>query len=165
MRNSLMIVGMILLALLSTFTFADTLDDIHKRGTLRWGGDDQGGGPYIYQDKNNKVTGFEVDLAEYLAAQLGVRSELRTSEWNMLPQELDRGDIDVVLNGYEWSKERDQSWSSTIPYYIYKLQLMTRKTDNLIHSWDDLRAPSGQPRKSVGVLRDSASQRYVDQRF
>src|SRR4051812_19943337 len=108
------IVAAILVLLVSTASVADTLDDIHQRGTLRWGGDDQGGGPYIYQDKNNKITGFEVDLAEYLAAQLGVRSELRTSEWNMLPQKLDRGDIDIVLNGYEWSKEREQSWSSTI---------------------------------------------------
>ncbi len=46
----------------------------------------------------------------------------------MLPQKLDRGGIDVVLNGYEWSKEREQSWSSTIPYYIYNLQLLRAKT-------------------------------------
>ena len=40
----------------------------------------------------------------------------------MLPQILDRGTIDVVLNGYEWSAEREQLWSSTVPYYIYKLR-------------------------------------------
>lgn len=100
MRNSLIIVGALLAPFLSTFAFADSLDDIQKRGTLRWGGDDQGGGPYIYEDKDNKVTGFEFDLAEYLAKELGVRSELVTSEWEMLPQKLDRGGIDVVLNGY-----------------------------------------------------------------
>src|SRR5215204_6566727 len=118
----------------SSLASADTLDDIRSRGTLRWGGDDQGGGPYIYEDKDRKLTGFEVDLAEYLAKELGVRSELVTSEWEMLPQKLDRGGIDVVLNGYEWSKEREQSWSSTIPYYIYNLQLMARKNDASIRS-------------------------------
>jgi len=30
--------------LLSSVASADTLDDIQKRGALRWGGDDQGGG-------------------------------------------------------------------------------------------------------------------------
>jgi polar amino acid transport system substrate-binding protein len=155
----------VLLFLVSPAVLADSLDDIHKRGTLRWGGDDQGGGPYIYEDKDNKVTGFEFDLAEYLAKELGVRSELVTSEWEMLPQKLDRGGIDVVLNGYEWSKEREQSWSSTIPYYIYNLQLMARKDDASIRSWDDFRAPQGKARKLVGALRDSAAERYVDQTF
>src|SRR5881392_1780671 len=130
MQKRLIIVTLGIITLIAaTNAFADTLDDIQKRGALRWGGDDQGGGPYIYEDKDRKITGFEVDLAEYLAKELGVRSELVTSEWEMLPQKLDRGGIDVVLNGYEWSKEREQSWSSTIPYYIYNLQLMARKDD------------------------------------
>src|SRR5436190_15314059 len=155
----------ILLVFLYSPARADTLDDIHQRGTLRWGGDDQGGGPYIYEDRNNMLTGFEFDLAAYLAAQLGVRSEFVMSEWDTLPQKLDLGKFDVVLNGYEWSKEREQSWSSTIPYYIYKLQLMARKDDTSIRSWDDLRAPPGKPHKRVGVLRDSAAERYVDREF
>jgi polar amino acid transport system substrate-binding protein len=154
-----------MLVLVARFAAADTLDDIQKRGTLRWGGDASAGGPYIYPDRNNKQTGFEFDLAEYLAAQIGVRAEFVNGEWEMLPQQLDRGDIDVVINGYEWSQERDQSWSSTIPYYIYKLQLMTRKNDATIHSWDDLRGAPGKAGKSVGVLRDSAAQRYVARRF
>ncbi len=118
---------------------ADTLDDIQHRGVLRWGGDDQGGGPYIYEDKNKKLVGFELELAEYLAKKLGVRSEFVAGEWEMLPQVLERGDVDIVLNGYEWSKERERSTPSTIPYYIYKLQLMARTDDNSIRSWDDLR--------------------------
>jgi polar amino acid transport system substrate-binding protein len=165
MRSLFVVVTATFIHLLSSVASADSLDEIQKRGALRWGGDDQGGGPYIYEDKDRKITGFEVDLAEYLAKELGVRSELVTSEWEMLPQKLDRGGIDVVLNGYEWSKEREQSWSSTIPYYIYNLQLMARKDDSSIHSWDDLQAPQGQPRKRIGVLRDSAAERYVDQQF
>ncbi len=110
---------------------ADTLDDIHQRGALRWGGDASGGGPYIFQGPDNQLTGFEFELAQYLAEQLGVRSEYVNWEWEMLPQILDRGTIDVVLNGYEWSAEREQLWSSTIPYYIYKLQLLARSDDDV----------------------------------
>jgi polar amino acid transport system substrate-binding protein len=159
------ILPVILLVFLYSPARADTLDDIHQRGTLRWGGDDQGGGPYIYEDRNNKLTGFEFDLAAYLAAQLGVRSEFVMSEWDTLPQKLDLGKFDVVLNGYEWSKEREQSWSSTIPYYIYKLQLMARTDDDTIRSWEDLRVAPGQRRKMIGALGGSAAERYVDQQF
>jgi polar amino acid transport system substrate-binding protein len=144
---------------------ADALDGIRERGALRWGGDASGGGPYIYQAADGKLTGFEYDLAEYLAKSLGVKSEYVNWEWEMLPQILDRGTIDVVLNGYEWSEEREQQWDSTIPYYAYKLQLMARADDGSIQTWDDLRAKPGEPRKSVGVLQGSAAERYVEAQF
>ena len=64
MRNHSAILGALLALTLSLIASADSLDDIQKRGTLRWGGDDQGGGPYIYEGKDNKVTGFEFDLPD-----------------------------------------------------------------------------------------------------
>ena len=93
----------------------ETLDKVRERGTLRWGGDASGGGPYIYQGPDNKLVGFEYELAEYLATQIGVKPEYVNWEWEMLPQILDRGTIDVVLNGFEWSEERERSWSSMCP--------------------------------------------------
>ena len=171
MRNSLRVAIHTLLVALAAFvalsspTVADTLAEIRERGTLRWGGDASGGGPYIYQGPDNKLTGFEFELADYLAKKLGVRADFVAWEWEMLPQILDRGTIDVVLNGFEWSSEREQLWSSTIPYYIYKLQLMTRSSDDSIRSWDALAAAAGQPRKSIGVLQGSAAERYVEERY
>src|SRR5262245_49929480 len=106
--------------------------------SLRWGGDSTGGGPYIFEEKGN-LTGFEVDLADYLAQELGLRSEFVPGQWDTLPTRLNRGDIDVVLNGYEWSEEREGEWASTIPYYIYTLQLIAHKDNASIRSWEDLR--------------------------
>ncbi len=133
-------------------TRADTLDQVKSRGSLKWGGDASGGGPYIYQGDDNQLTGFEYELAQYLADKLGVKSEYVNWEWEMLPEILDRGSIDVVLNGYEWSEEREQLWSSTIPYYIYKLQLMARSNDGSNRRMGRSVAKQGQPRKRVGVL-------------
>jgi polar amino acid transport system substrate-binding protein len=144
---------------------ADMLRDIEQRGALRWGGDAMGGGPYIYDGPDNKLTGFEFELAEYLAKELDVRSEFVQWEWEMLPHILDRGTVDVVINGYEWSEERQRRMASTIPYYIYRLQLLTRKDDASIKDWDDLRAKPDGARKRIGVLQGSAAQRYVEKRF
>ena len=41
----------------------------------------------------------------------------------MLPRDLARRHH-VVLNGYEWSPEREGEMASTIPYYVYRLQLI-----------------------------------------
>jgi polar amino acid transport system substrate-binding protein len=165
LRSAIQTLAAILLVGHLSSAQADTLADVRERGVLRWGGDASGGGPYIYQGPDNQLTGFEFELADYIAKQLGVKSEFVAWEWEMLPQILDRGDIDVVLNGYEWSAEREQLWSSTVPYYIYKLALLTRKDDDSIRSWDDLVAKPGEPKKRVGVLQGCAAQRYLEDRY
>ena len=44
-------------------------------GTLIWGADQEGGGPYVYPDpkQDGHVIGFEVEVAECIARQLGVK--------------------------------------------------------------------------------------------
>jgi polar amino acid transport system substrate-binding protein len=127
--------------------------------TLRWGGDKGGGAPFIYEDARGKLVGFEVDLADYLAGKLGMRPQFVQKEWNSLPQDLARGDIDCILNGYEWTPEREREMASTIPYYAYRLQLIARANDDSIRSWDDLH------NKRIGVLEASAAERYVRKQF
>jgi polar amino acid transport system substrate-binding protein len=133
--------------------------------TLRWGGDAGGGAPFIIESAGGGKPGFEVELADYLANKLGLRSELVRKEWDMLPQDLKRGDIDIILNGYEWSPDRQREMLSTIPYYIFRLQLITRKDDDSIRGWDDLRARAGQRKKRIGVLSGSGGHRYVEKEF
>src|SRR5262245_32364394 len=82
---------------------ADALADIQRRGTLRWGGDQEGGGPYVFprDDDPRRVTGFEVDLAEAIAARLKVKAEFTQGQWDKLGDMLHVRKLDVVLNGYE----------------------------------------------------------------
>ena len=62
----------------------------------------------------------------------------------MLPQMLDRGEHRRRAQRLRMVEGARAVWSSTIPYYIYKLQLMARTDDDSIRSWDDLRAQPGQ---------------------
>src|SRR3954454_25379152 len=50
----------------------DALSDMRKSGRMQWGGDQEGGGPYVFpQDKDpSQVTGFEVDLANRIGEYL-----------------------------------------------------------------------------------------------
>jgi len=151
-------------ALLASRVLGGDLDEIRQRGALRWGGDQSGGAPYIFEGPDGQLTGFDHELAHYLAEALGVRSEFVQGQWDKLPQLLDRGDIDLVLNGYEWTPEREREWTSTVPYYVYELQLMAREGDGSIGSWEDLLAESAVPRR-VGVLAGSAAERYARKRL
>ena len=81
----------------------DALARLRARGTLRWGGDVQGGEPYVFQDPQHaeRLIGFEVEIADALARRLGVRAEFVQNDWQTLVPSLERGDFDVAMNGIE----------------------------------------------------------------
>ena len=132
---------------------------------LRWGGDASGGAPYLIdRGPDQPIAGFEAELADLLAQKLGVCSRFVQKYWDMLPQDLVRGDIDIILNGYEWTPQRERVMASTIPYYIYRLQLLVA-ADSPIRDWTDLRRARSGKRLKVGVLSDSAAHRYLDRTY
>src|SRR5436305_10462692 len=89
-------------AVLAAPARADTLDDIKKRGVLRWAGDEEGGAPYIIAgDDKARPGGFEGDLMEQLARRLGVRPEFKQCQWDNLPDLLRSGEADIIVNGIE----------------------------------------------------------------
>ena len=147
-----------------TIVADDGLDRIRGRGTLVWGADQEGGGPFVYPDPNDptQLVGFEVELAQLIAEHLGVRPEFSQGQWDKLPDLLDRGDIDLVLNGYEWSTNRAARYGLSIPYYIYELQLLGRAHDERLTSWDDLLMPFHGRKRKISLLGGSAAQDYVE---
>ena len=159
MRSCLGIWAILLSAL---GTGADTLDQIRQRGAIRWGADQEGGGPYIYPspEDSTRVVGFEVDLMALLAARLKVKSEFRQCEWSSLPSLLQKGDIDAIVNGYELRPEHLATKIATIPYYVYELQLIARRADESIRTWQDLAKPASR-KKIIGVLNGSAAESYL----
>ena len=85
---------------------------------LRWGGDSEGGAPYVFQDpRNPRITiGFEVDLAAALAKKLGRTPVFVQNQWDGLIPGLDRGNYDLALNGLEITDERKKVINFSIPY-------------------------------------------------
>ena len=141
---------------------ADALEEIRERGELVWGADEEGGGPYVFRDPEDpdRMLGFEVELAEMLAEELGVKPRFQQGQWDQLPSLLARGTIDVVLNGYELTPERAERYGCTRPYYLYGLQLLAPRSGP-IQSWDDLRNPPQGKRFSLGALTGSAAETYL----
>ncbi len=146
---------------------ADALEDVRARGALVWGADQEGGGPYVYprDDDPRRVTGFEVELADLIAAELGVRADLFQGNWDKLPDLLRAGQIDVVLNGYELTPERAAAMEASKPYYYYGLQLMVR-LGGPVDGFSDLSRPGPHGGKwRIGVLTGSAAETTARRQF
>ena len=72
-----------------------------------------------------------MELAEYLAKKLGRVSQPVEAEWSTLSRLLDKprtGEkgIDIVLNGYEDRDDLKKQFAASVPYYVYRLQLVAR---------------------------------------
>jgi polar amino acid transport system substrate-binding protein len=109
----------------------DRLAELRARGTLRWGGDVQGGEPYVFQDAQSPggLAGFEVEIADGLARRLGVRAEFVQNDWQNLVPSLERGDFDVIMNGLEATPERRDRLLLSEPYFTYAETLTIRAND------------------------------------
>jgi polar amino acid transport system substrate-binding protein len=132
---------------------------------LRWGADRTGGAPYVYDGEDGGLTGFEADLADYLGEQLGRQPWFVQGTWEKLPFQLNRNDIDVVLNGYEWTPDREREWASTIPYYYYSLNLLVHRDNDTTQTWEDLRRLPGGKRPRVGVLKNTAAHKFLQRQY
>ncbi len=68
---------------------------------LRWGGDAEGGAPFVEADPRDprQVRGFDVEIAEMLARGLGRTATFVQVAWASLEQSAERGDFDVALSG------------------------------------------------------------------
>ena len=90
--------ALVLGASFSTASFAaDLLDEIKARGAIKVGLEGTYP-PFNYQDENGKLTGFEVELAEALAKELGVKAEFQPTKWDGILAALESKRLDVVIN-------------------------------------------------------------------
>jgi polar amino acid transport system substrate-binding protein len=130
---------------------------------LRWGADAEGGVPYIFanpKDLNGKKIGFEVDLAEALAKELGRRIEFQQYEFEKLVSGLQRNDFDFILNGLEITEDRKEQVLFTRPYFNYRLQLAVREDETHFDSLTSLQKLGGK----VGTLDNTGASRYLQRR-
>jgi polar amino acid transport system substrate-binding protein len=98
------------------------------RNELVWGGDAEGGAPFVSADPNNtsRVVGFEVDIADVLARGLGRTPRFVQVGFTSLDAAVLRGDFDIGLSGIEDLPARKARLALTIPYYEFEEKLTVR---------------------------------------
>jgi polar amino acid transport system substrate-binding protein len=143
---------------LSSAAAAAELDEVRRRGELVWAADQEGGGPHVFPDPADprRLTGFEVDFAELIAAELGVKARFQQGQWDRLPLLLDQT-ADCVINGIEFTPERRRDYGCSRPYFGYALQMVGRRGAPPA-SLADLAEPGPRGLWRVGVLTGSAAE-------
>ena len=98
---------------------------------LRWGGDAEGGAPFVEADPRDpsKLRGFDVEVAGQVAKGLGRRAEFVQVAFNEIDQSVERGDFDLGMSGVEDTPARRAAHAVSIPYYEFHEVLTVRAED------------------------------------
>jgi polar amino acid transport system substrate-binding protein len=110
---------------------ATTIARAQSPSILRWGGDAEGGAPFVQADPNDpqEVEGFDVEIAELIARQSGRQPEFVQVAFASLDQSARRGDFDIGLSGIEDSPGRRSSLAVSVPYYEFREVITVRAED------------------------------------
>jgi polar amino acid transport system substrate-binding protein len=157
-RASALAIAAIALWGIAVTAHAGTLDEIRARGALVWGADAQGGAPFEFPDPSDpaRLVGFEVELADTLARELGVRARMQQGAWDKLLELLARGDFDLALSGLEDTPDKRAVCLMSQPYYASPERLTIRRGDaNAPRTFAALRG------RRIGTLPSSAAERIL----
>lgn len=132
-------------------------------GVLTFGGDEEGGAPYVLIDPIDPTRriGFEVELADALVAELSklcgrpIRAQFVQYDWGALVPGLDKHDFDVILNGFEVNAHDQGHVLLSRPYYKFAQQLVVRADEAQIDTLADC------VQRPVATLAGSASERLL----
>jgi len=83
--------------------------------------------PFEFYDleNDNEIIGFDVDLAEYIAKELGYELHVIDMDFNSLTTALRTGRVDIVLAGMSATPDRAEVVDFTDAYYSGKTVLVT----------------------------------------
>ena len=98
---------------------------------LRWGGDAEGGAPFVEADPTDpaKVRGFDVEVAQAIAHGLDREPLFLQVAFSSIDASVARGDFDIGMSGVEDTPARRTMLAVTIPYFEFQEVLTVRAGD------------------------------------
>ncbi len=109
-----------------------TSNGLKTPGNLQWGADYVSGAPYVFQDPKNpkSIIGFEVEIAAAIAALMNINQAQQEVCYANLEQALTNNQVDMVMNGWEQTTDRQKTELFSVPYYRYGQQIVVRVGDS-----------------------------------
>jgi polar amino acid transport system substrate-binding protein len=118
---------------------------------LRWAAATDSNAPYAFYGPGNKLTGFELEIIQAIAREMGREPVFVPNDWDGLIPGLSRGLYDCVICGIEITPEKSQEVRFTNPYYVTYEQFVVKRGTPRVASLDQLAG------KQVGTLSQTAS--------
>ncbi|WP_461207084.1 ABC transporter substrate-binding protein [Clostridium sp. DL1XJH146] len=93
--------------------------------------------PFNFIDENGDLTGFDIDIANAIAKEIGVKSKPITTTWDGIIAGLTGKKFDMIIGSMSITEERQKQVNFTTPYYYDGAQFFAIKGSGL-NSIEDL---------------------------
>ncbi len=107
---------------------ASTIAEAQKRKTLRVGFSSFV--PWAMQNKKGEYVGFEIDVAQRLAKDLGLKYQPVPTAWSGIIPALLTNKVDVIIGGMGVTEERLEQVDFTIAYDESRFEIMANKENS-----------------------------------
>lgn len=87
--------------------------------------------PMGFRDKDGKIVGFDVDLANAVFKSMDIKVKWQPIDWSMKETELNIGNIDAIWNGYTVTDDRKKKVAFSDSYHKATQVLVTLKKNNV----------------------------------
>lgn len=111
--------------------------------------------PMGFRDKENKLVGFDIDLAREAARRLGAEVEFKPIDWNAKEAELNGKRVDALWNGLTITEQRKEKIAFTTPY-LENRQIVVVTSKSAVKNKADLAG------KIVGLQEGSSAVEAVE---
>ncbi|MCM3570601.1 amino acid ABC transporter substrate-binding protein [Neobacillus mesonae] len=133
----------------------NTLADIKEKGELTIGMDDTLP-PMEYRNDKNELVGFDIDFAQALAKELGVKVKFVPSSWDGILPGLDAKRFDIILSSMNVTEERAKQVNFVQYFGAGQILVVKKGNPSNIQTVDDLKG------KTVGVQLGSTGETAVN---
>jgi len=111
--------------------------------------------PFEFKGADGKYTGFDIDLWDAIAKDLGLQYKLQPMDFNGLIPALQSANIDAAIAGMTIKSKREEVVDFAYPYYDAGLLLMVRSDNKDINGIEDLANKGMQIRNGlVNIFQD-----------
>ena len=142
---------------LASFAFAQTtLERVRRTGELRIGTDATY--PPFSVAEGQQFTGFDIDIGNAIARELGVRAVYRNASFDGIFPALQNGTFDLVISAVTITPERAAAMLFSDPYYDAGQLVVTHTKTSGVKTADDLRG------KRAGIQINTTAQFELEKR-
>ncbi|TNV70052.1 transporter substrate-binding domain-containing protein [Trichococcus shcherbakoviae subsp. psychrophilus] len=115
---------------------------------------------HLVQDGEDKIIGFDVDIAQTIADELGVELEVIDMDFDGLIPALSTGKVDMIIAGMNPTEERKKSVDFTDIYFTQKDALVIKSEDA-----KDIRSEKDLKKASLATQKATIQETYLLENF
>lgn len=120
--------------------------------------------PYEFEDVtksgDDKYVGMDIELARYIAAELGVELEIEAQDFDSVLSSVANGKVDIGISGLNPDEERKKTMDFSDIYYLGGQAVLIRKAD--AEKYTTIDSLKGQ---KVGAQNGSTQQGIVEEQL